>query len=49
MELNKEDIIQILRNHETETYPNGVGSIFRCIKNSRYNSIANQIINKLNK
>ena len=46
------EVMQLIRNHETETYPRGVGSIFRCIKSDNYSRLADSIIelltNKLN-
>ena len=36
-------IKDIIKQHETETYPNGVGSIFRCIESNRYQSLEEKI------
>ena len=44
MNLTRENIIKILRKHQTETYPEGVGSIFRCITSDSYGAIADEII-----
>ena len=41
----EELIIQILRNHERTTFPNGVGSVFRCVESDSFHSIAKQILN----
>ena len=40
-------VMDILNSYETETYPRGVGSVFRCIKDHNYRSIAEEITNKL--
>tara|TARA_R110002020_G_scaffold32536_3_gene100020 strand:- start:1385 stop:1600 length:216 start_codon:yes stop_codon:yes gene_type:complete len=39
----EEVITSVLKNNVTTTYPRGVGSTFRCIKDDRISSIAGNI------
>jgi len=36
-------IKEIIRSHQTEVYPNGVGSVQRCIKSSDFESLEKKI------
>lgn len=38
-----DSIKDIIKSFEGETYPNGVGSIFRCIKNNNYKELEEKI------
>lgn len=40
----KEIIIQILYGHQTTTFPNGVGSVYRCIESHSFDSIADALL-----
>lgn len=46
--ITKEEIIRILHQHETATYPNGVGSIEFSITPDSYGDIASSIISTIN-
>ena len=45
--ITREEVIKILRQHQTETYPDGVGSVERCITPDSYGDIANAIVKKI--
>jgi len=45
----EDKIVEILNNFETITYPNGVGSIFRCIEPHNYRRVAKEIVKLINK
>lgn len=34
-----ESILDVIKSYQSETYPKGVGSIFRCIKSDRFESL----------
>ena len=36
-------IKQIINNHQTETYPRGVGSVFRCIESGSFEQLEKAI------
>jgi len=38
-----ERIKDIIKGFESETYPNGVGSTFRCVKNNNYKKLEEEI------
>ena len=40
----KNKVLKILDNHESLTFPNGVGSTFRCINTNSYNDVANDVV-----
>jgi len=47
--MNEADILQIIKSHESLTFPNGVGSTNRCINHSSYDSLAKDIVELVNR
>jgi len=43
----EEKLLKIIKANEEELYPNGVGSVFRCVPSSNYNTLVLNIISLL--
>ena len=47
--MSEEEILAIIQSHESLTFPNGVGSSFRCVESDDYQNVAHEIFELINR
>ena len=45
----KVEVMRLVKSYEVETYPKGVGSVFRCIESSSYCGLVYDIVELISK
>ena len=45
----KVEVMRLVKSYETETYPGGVGSVFRCVESSSYLGLVYDIVELISK
>lgn len=46
--MTEQEIIKIIEKHQSITYPNGIGSIYRCLDSRKYKDVAKGILKLIN-